>query len=104
MRKTFIAIATVTVLLPASWAIADDFPFVGKWNCGVSDFTFTNRTYNISGGGETLPILKFERFGSDYRLGFAKGYALALLNIKPRTMTWRSLASGDTFSCKRNLK
>jgi hypothetical protein len=59
---------------------------------------------HISGGGETLPILKIERFGSDYRLGFAKGYALALLNIKPRTMTWRSLASGDTFSCKRHKR
>jgi hypothetical protein len=108
MMKTFIAIAAVAMLASSStWA--DDFPFVGKWNCGVAEFTFTNLTaYN---GSETYPILKVEKatqsgFRSEkgamsYRLEFQKGYAFSLLNIKAKTMTWHLLASGDTFSCKR---
>jgi hypothetical protein len=79
MMKTFIAIAAVAMLASSStWA--DDFPFVGKWNCGVAEFTFTNLTaYN---GSETYPILKVEKatqsgFRSEkgamsYRLEFQK--------------------------------
>jgi hypothetical protein len=107
MRKTLLAIAATTVLA-SSCAYADDFPFVGKWNCEISEFTFTNLTAN--NGSETYPILKVERatqsmFRSEkgatsYRLSFAKGYSFSLLNIKATTMTWHSLASGDTFNCK----
>jgi hypothetical protein len=71
MRKTFIAIAAAA-MLASSGAWADDFPFVGKWNCEVSDFTFTNRTYSI-GSEKPQSMLKIEKFGSDYRLGFAEG-------------------------------
>jgi hypothetical protein len=109
MRNTLIAIASAAALLPAStWAAG--YPFVGKWNCEISEFTFTNQTYN--NGQETYPILKIEMatqrmFHSDkrryvsYRITLAKGYAFSLLNIKAKTMTWHSLASGDTFNCER---
>ncbi|HEY8005693.1 MAG TPA: hypothetical protein VIE66_02550 [Methylocella sp.] len=110
MRKTLIVIAAAAATLLPADARAAHYPFVGKWNCEVSDFTFTDRTYN--NGSETFPILKVERatrrmFHSDkgassYRLTLANDYSLSLLNIKAKTMTWHSLATGDTFSCKRN--
>jgi hypothetical protein len=37
---------------------------------------------------------------TSYRVTLAKDYA-SLLNIKAKTMIWHSLASGDTFNCKR---
>ena len=102
-------LAAAAIAIAATPAIAADFPFVGKWNCEISEFTFTNRTAN--NGSETFPILKVEKatqsmFRSEkgatsYRLSLAKGYAFSLLNIKARTMTWHSLASGDAFNCKR---
>jgi hypothetical protein len=98
MRHAFITIVAAAVLMPASLH-AMDYPFVGKWNCEISEFTFTNRTAN--NGSETFPIIKIERSKNDYRLTFEKGYAFSLLNIKAKTMIWHSLASGDTFNCKR---
>jgi hypothetical protein len=36
-----------------------------------------------------------------YVLRFAKGYAISLMDVTAKTMTWHSLESGDTFRCKR---
>jgi hypothetical protein len=98
-----------THLLAATPAIAADFPFVGKWNCEISEFTFTNRTAN--NGSETFRFLKSKRrrracseVKKELRLiglVFKKATHFSLLNIKAKTMTWHSLASGDTFNCKR---
>jgi hypothetical protein len=76
-------LAAAAIAIAATPAIAADFPFVGKWNCEISEFTFTNRTAN--NGSETFPILKVEKatqsmFRSEkgatsYRLSFQKGYA-----------------------------
>jgi hypothetical protein len=89
---------------------AADFPFVGTWDCGISDFAFTNRTYN--NGSETFPILKAEKItqrmfrsekgATSYRLKFAKGYAISLMNVTSGAMIWHSLATADTFNCKRH--
>jgi hypothetical protein len=46
-------------------------------------------------------MFRSEKGATSYRLSFQKGYAFSLLNIKAKTMTWHSLASGDTFNCKR---
>jgi hypothetical protein len=98
--KIQIAIA-VALSIGCTAVHAADLPFVGKWDCGISDFEFTNRTYN--NGSETIPILKVEKAAKSYRLTFAKGYAISLLNVKARSMVWHSLATADTFECKRKI-
>lgn len=97
MRR--ILLASVAALAPAM-ASAAEYPFVGKWDCEVSTFTFTNRIYN--NGSENLPYTAI-RFGkaNDVTLEFAKGYKISLQGVGAKTMSWHSHESGDTFSCKR---
>jgi len=74
-------------------------PFVGKWDCGVATFTFTETTYN--NGSETLRMTKVEKDGGDYTLSFPNDYKIMLTGIKANAMTWISGESGDDFQCKR---
>jgi hypothetical protein len=90
-------VLTLAALAPAS---AADYPFVGKWDCEVATFTFTNRTYH--NGSQTLRFKSIEfGAGNDVLLAFPDGYSVTLMNVTGRTMTWHSKASGDTFKCKR---
>lgn len=98
VRFTLAAALTI-----AAFPAQASYPFIGKWDCGVGVFTFTSRTYH--NGSSTM---RFESilFGgrSDYQLRFPDGYRISLFNVGKKTMTWHSLASGDTFDCKRVTK
>jgi hypothetical protein len=78
---------------------AEDYAFVGSWDCGVEIFTYTNTTYNT--GGQTLPIRSVSRDGMNYTLFFDDGYITALAAVTETGMTWVSGQSGDQFNCKR---
>jgi hypothetical protein len=91
-------IAALAFMASCTVANAGDYSFVGKWNCDVATFTFTNRTYD---DGHVVPIRKIERFGNDYRIFFPEGYGIALWDVTAKTMTWHSLESGDTFKCTK---
>ncbi len=93
------AIAASTILLAQASASAADYPFVGRWNCEVATFTFTDTTYN--NGSETLRMTRVVKKGSGYELHFPKNYVVMLSAIKANTMGWLSGASGDGFTCKR---
>ena len=97
MLKT---LSSILFCMLASQAIAaQKYPFVGKWDCEVSNFTFTNATYN--NGTDTLRITKAKKVGSTYELSFADGYKISVGAITARTMSWLSGATGDSCSYKR---
>ncbi len=76
-----------------------DYPFVGKWDCEVATFTFTNTTYN--NGSETLRMTKVEKKGNIYVLTFPKNYRIGLSSISATRMSWASEATGDGFNCRK---
>jgi hypothetical protein len=78
---------------------SEPYTFVGRWDCGVSVFTFTNTTYN--NGDTTYPIQSVSRDGRNYTLRFANGYVIALAAVTDTGRTWVSGASGDQFNCRR---
>ena len=78
---------------------SEPYTFVGRWDCGVSVFTFTNTTYN--NGDTTYPIQSVSRDGRNYTLRFANGYVIALAAVTDTGLTWVSGASGDQFNCRR---
>ena len=77
----------------------EPYAFVGRWDCGVETFTFTNTTYN--NGSETFPIQSVRRDGRNYTLRFANGYVIGLGAVTATGLTWVSGASGDQFNCTR---
>lgn len=78
---------------------SEPYAFVGRWDCGVSVFTFTNTTYN--NGDTTYPIQSVSRDGRNYTLRFANSYVIALAAVTDTGLTWVSGASGDQFNCRR---
>ncbi len=77
----------------------EPYAFVGRWDCGVSTFTFTNTTYDT--GSETFPIQSVRRDGSNYTLRFANGYVIGLGAVTETGLTWVSGTTGDQFNCRR---
>ncbi|WP_426235737.1 hypothetical protein [Pararhizobium sp. DWP1-1-3] len=89
-----IALAT-TIPVPA----AEDAPYAGSWDCGVATFRFTKATYDAGEG--PMPIRKVEKENGNYILSFDDNYQIGLSSVTKTSMQWLSMASGDTFDCKR---
>ncbi len=91
----------------ASISVAEAYPFVGTWDCEVSEFTFSTTHYRVGTDSGPIRIQKVERSesdgpeGPDFRITLEDGYAFSLFDVRAKTMTWHSLESGDTFDCKR---
>lgn len=100
MKPSRPILAACLLALLAPSALADDYPFVGRWDCEVGTFTFTEDTYN--NGAEDLPILEAQE-GTDgsYTLMFADDYMITLSGFTGDEMGWFSPASGDSFQCRR---
>ena len=97
-RKTLALAFAALCALPA--AAADKWPFLGRWDCGVAEFTFTRTTYN--NGSDDMPIKKVEKNkDGSYTLRFADGYSIGLSGFTGKTMGWFSPESGDSFECRR---
>lgn len=97
MRRVLIAVVSLGAMTAA--ARAEDYPFIGRWNCEVATFTFTNTTYN--NGSETLRMTKVEKRGKDYILTFPRNYKIGLSGITATRMEWLSGESGDGFTCRK---
>ena len=91
------ALVWAIIAIPAS--AAQNYPFVGKWDCEVSTFTFTSTSYD--NGSEKLRIKKVRKVGGNYELSFAGNYKISVGRITAKTMSWLSGETGDAFSCKR---
>ena len=91
------ALAVVAISYPA---FAQEFPFVGSWDCEVQIFTLTADTYN--NGSEDLPISEVQE-GTDgsYTLFLSDDYIITLSGFTDDAMGWFSPASGDNFNCVR---
>lgn len=96
MKRYAAAALILAACTPA--AMAEPYPFEGKWDCEVAEFTFTATTYDP--GEEELEILNIEEDGNQYTLTFADDYQISLAMGDDGTMAWYSNASGDGFLCK----
>ena len=88
-------------------------PFIGNWDevnsCDNPSFRFKADGYSVGGqdfirftklvGGEDTIVEGGT--GVDYNMTFPDGYSISLLNVTTASMTWHSLASGDTFELVR---
>ncbi|MFN4201735.1 MAG: hypothetical protein ACK4GM_01585 [Tabrizicola sp.] len=77
----------------------EPFAFVGRWDCGVQIFAFTNTTYD--NGSRTYAIQSVSRQDRTYTLRFANGYVITLAAVTDTGLTWISGATGDQFNCRR---
>jgi len=75
------------------------YPFVGKWDCEVSVFEFTDKRY--SNGSNWIEYKSVRRMSNGFLIEFKDGYRIGLFDVKTNTMTWSSASSGDDFQCKR---
>ncbi|WP_455271162.1 hypothetical protein [Rhizobium herbae] len=100
MRLDVIAATAVISLATAAPAFAaGDAPYIGRWDCGVATFSFTKDTYDAGEG--PMPIRKVEKEDGNYILSFDDNYQIGLSGVTKTSMQWLSMASGDTFDCKR---
>lgn len=94
MRKLMISAAFLTLAGPA---LADEYPFVGTWDCEVAIFSFTDQIYN--NGSDNMQITDVATEGSGYILTFEDDYQLSVAVNPDGTLAWFSPASGDNFTC-----
>ncbi|WP_333815808.1 hypothetical protein [Tabrizicola sp.] len=78
---------------------SEPYAFVGRWDCGVQTFSFTNSTYN--NGTDTYRMQSVSRDVRNYTLRFANGYTIVLAAVTDTGLTWVSGATGDQFNCRR---
>ena len=81
--------ASALCAVGASPALAEDLPFVGKWDCGVATFSFREGIYN--NGSEDMPIQEVQE-GTDgsYTLFFTDDYTITLSGFAGGEMGWLS--------------
>ena len=93
-------LAALALVLAPAVAAAQDYPFLGTWDCEVAIFSFTPDIYN--NGSEDMPIEEIQE-GSDgsWTLLFSDDYFITLSGFTGDTMGWFSSVSGDSFSCTR---
>jgi len=93
------AAAAFALLMLAAPSLAEDLPFVGRWDCGVATFVFTPETYN--NGSEDLPIQEVQE-GTDgsYTVFLADDYTITLSGFTGDEMGWLS-SNGESLECKR---
>ena len=81
-------------------ALSESPKYIGMWDCGISEFTFTPTHYRVL-GMEPIAIKNVENSTNDYFITMVDGYRISLFDVSPKTMIWHSLSSGDTFDCKK---
>lgn len=94
-----VAAAVIILANTAPGLAADDSPYIGRWDCGVATFSFTKDTYDAGEG--PMPVRKIEKQDGNYILSFDDNYQIGLSSVTKTSMQWLSMASGDTFDCKR---
>jgi hypothetical protein len=90
-----LAVVLAVSVAPAG---AETWPFEGRWDCEVGEFTFTATTYDP--GGEEMEILDVAQEGDSFILTFGDNYQIGLDMNPDGTMGWFSAVSGDSFTCR----
>jgi hypothetical protein len=103
-RKLFcvLLIPVLSACARKDFSQSSPYPFIGTWDCEVSEFTLTESHYRV-GTDKVLRIKEVERSGNDFRFTLEDGYAFSLFGVSATSMTWHSLETGDTFACTRVL-
>jgi hypothetical protein len=90
----------VAVALVATPALAKDVPpYVGKWDCGVGVFTFTEDAYDP--GDMPMKIAGVEINGTNYIMTMEDGYQVGVSINPDGSMSWLSMETGDAFDCTK---
>lgn len=80
------------------------YPFEGAWAGGPTTcsepFRFTSTSYQAP-GTTAARIAKVEQSKGLWNVKLRGGYSVTLGDVKRRTMTWYSPASGDSFDLTR---
>lgn len=99
MLRSFFPFLTATFL--ASGAFAQEvLPVYGAWDCEIMNFTLDAKIYNVS--GKVIAVETVEKIADDaYGATLQDGYRFAMFDVKAKSLTWHSPASGDTFECHR---
>ena len=97
--RSAIALALALGALSTAPAMADDYPFIGAWDCGVGTFTITTDVYN--NGSEDMPIQEIQE-GSDgsWTLLLTDDYFVTVSGFQGDSMGWMS-SSGESLECTR---
>jgi major membrane immunogen (membrane-anchored lipoprotein) len=95
----FVACALGLAACGSSDGPSDPYAFVGTWDCGTTQLTFTNTTYND--GTRDFPIQYVARDGMNYTLRFANGAVMALAAVTETGLTRVSGNSGAQLNCRR---
>jgi hypothetical protein len=100
-RQPVTAVALTCLILAGCVAEepAEPYAFVGRWDCGVETFTFTNTTYND--GTNTYRIRTVAQDGKNYTLFIEGGFKVGLGLVTETGLTWVSGTTGDQFNCRR---
>jgi len=97
--KRWASVVLATTLLAGPAIAQDDSPYVGVWDCGVAEFTFTRATYHNR--SELMVPTDIEQDGNSFLMSFSDGYQIGVSINPDDTMQWVSMESGDTFDCTR---
>ncbi|MGA0542737.1 hypothetical protein [Neotabrizicola sp. VNH66] len=99
--RAILALLLAAVAAPASAEMTEgptSYPFIGRWDCEVGEFSFSATTYDP--GEAPMEILDVAQDGQTYTLTFADDYQLSLGMNPDGTMAWFSPVSGDSFTCR----
>jgi hypothetical protein len=98
--KTVIVATGILFAAMTAVAQAETLPVYGAWDCEIMDFTLDAKTYVVS--GQKLAVKSVEKILDDaYGVELTDGYRVSLFDVRSKSLTWHSPASGDTFECRR---
>jgi hypothetical protein len=94
-----ICLFATTLLLSFSGAQAQDYPFVGRWDCEGATFSFTETSYN--GGMGAQAIASIEAEGSGFILTLANEQEVIVSEFNDGKMVWLYWSSGERRVCQK---
>lgn len=96
MRRSLLALLLAGFAVPAA---AQDYPFLGQWDCQVATFTFDDTGYDNGTG--YLPYAAVNQDGNgNWIIDLPDGAQIGLSSVTEDSLQWFSMASGDVFECR----
>ena len=92
---------TVRICATAAEQTASVSP-LGAWDCDIMAFTLDDQIYKNS-SAPASSVQSNEVIGDDaFDVPLEDGYRFALFEVTADRLVWHSLASADTFECRRD--
>jgi hypothetical protein len=100
MSLARLAAASLLLLATSGAARAQDYPFIGEWECDGAPFVFSSTVYSI--GDDSYDIQEVQE-GSDgsYTLFLSDEVYITLSEITSDTLDFSSSESSRTMNCRR---